>query len=293
MNDYLSFIVISILVLLGNVHSTMLFAQTEDPHKTGNVPITFYGKVIDQNNQPVPDVRVEVRILEGYEKSPGEYKQKVDNTSLVTDVGGQFVLDNVNGSYIEFNSIAKDGYQLSPRQTKANYLYYPSKFHPDVNNPVVFKMWKQTGAEPLAHSAWQGNVTPDGTLMAFDLLDGKKAKDGNLQITCTRVPLDILPREHKRYDYSFRIDVLGGGVLPTEDEFTYLAPEGGYVPSITIGAKADDPKWIGNVKQEFYIRTADGHYGRLSVDWYADLTSPTHFEWDCSINPSGSRNLER
>jgi len=29
------------------------------------------------------------------------------------------------------------------------------------------------------------------------------------------------------------------------------------------------------------------------VDWYAAQNAPNHFEWDCSINPSGSRNLER
>jgi hypothetical protein len=75
--------------------------------------------------------------------------------------------------------------------------------------------------------------------------------------------------------------------------WAYVAPESRYSPTLNIGQKADATNWVGKVKQEFYIKTAEGHYGRLSVDWYTPQTTPTHFEWDCSINPSGSRNLER
>lgn len=100
-----------------------LIAQTEDPHKTGNVPITFYGKVVDQSNQPVAGVKVEVGILVGYLKSPQEYDQKLDAASLVTDAAGHFVLEDVKGSSIQFNSITKDGYKLSPKQVKQTYLY--------------------------------------------------------------------------------------------------------------------------------------------------------------------------
>jgi len=43
-----------------------LMAQAEDPHVTGNVPIAFYGKVVDQNNQPVSDVKVRLEVRVGY-----------------------------------------------------------------------------------------------------------------------------------------------------------------------------------------------------------------------------------
>jgi hypothetical protein len=273
--------------------SAALSAQTIDPRKTGNVPIAFYGKVIDQSNQPVAGVDVRLEIHFGYLTSPTSGEVRSKPVSLTTDTNGIFVLTGENGSYVQFLTIEKEGYKLLPKQEKMGFMYYPKPPNLGVNNPVVFKMWKQRGAEPLIASGWHGNVTCDGVPLIFDLRNGKLAKDGNLRITCTRVPLQIVPREHKRYDYSFQIAMLGGGIQTTEDEFTYLAPEGGYAPSITLGAKADNTKWVGNVKQEFYIKTVDGHYGRLSVDWYADLSSPTHFEWDSSINPSGSRNLER
>jgi hypothetical protein len=268
-------------------------AQVEDPHITGNVPITFYGRVIDQNNQPVPGVKIWLQFRVGYFTSPTTGKERWIPVSLTTDPNGNFVLDGVKGGFVQFSSIEKEGYKLLPAQVKAGFMYYPRQFQADPNNPIIFKMWKTRGAEPLIGSSWHGNVHCDGTLLTFDLHSGKLTKDGGLQITCTRVPLDIVPRDHRPYDYELKIAVAGGGIQTTEDEFTYFAPESGYLPAITLGAKSGDPKWTGNVRQEFYIKTADGHYGRLSVEWYAELSFPTHFEWDCSINPSGSRNLER
>jgi len=270
-----------------------LMAQLEDPHVTGNVPITFYGKVVDQSNQAVAGVKVRAEVRLGYFASPTIGKERWDPISIETDVAGKFGVSNVSGGFLQFTAIEKDGYEVSPKQAKAGFMYYPDHFQADPNSPVVFKMWKKQGAEPLVGSAWHGNVRCDGTLNAYDLASGKPAKGGNLEITCMRTPLDIVPRENKPYDYELKISVISGGIQMTEDEFTYIAPEGGYVPTLTLGAKAGDPKWSGNVKQEFYFKTDEGHYGKLSLEWYAYQTSPTHLEWACSINPSGSRNLER
>jgi hypothetical protein len=198
-----------------------LTAQVEDPHVTGNVPITFYGKVVDQNNQPVSDVKVRLEVRVGYFTSPTTGKERWDPVFLETDTNGNFVLDSVKGGFVQFTSIEKEGYKLLPAQVKAGFMYYPRQFHADPTNPVVFKMWKKQGAEPLVGSVWHGNVPCDGTVMTFDLLTGKRVKDGNLQIACTRVPLNIIPRENKRYDYSLQIAVLGGSIQPTEDDFTY------------------------------------------------------------------------
>ncbi len=293
MNDYPITMKAFITVFTICLFRASLTAQIEDPHITGNVPITFYGRVVDQNNHPVPGVKVRLEVRVGYFTSPTTGRERWDPVSLETDADGNFVLSNTNGSFIQFTSIGKDGYKLLPKQVKEGYMYYPKGLHTDPAKPIVFKMWKKAGAEALVGAAWSGKVACDGTLMTFDLLNGKRAKEGNLQIACTRVPLDIIPRENKRYDYSLQIAVLGGGIQQTEDDFTYLAPEGGYSPKLNVGQKANGTDWIGKVQQEFYIKTAEGHYGRLSVDWYTWQAAPTHFEWDCSINPSGSRNLER
>jgi hypothetical protein len=89
------------------------------------------------------------------------------------------------------------------------------------------------------------------------------------------------------------VKIHDGQIRATDDEFMYLASENGYVASVAVKQVASDPNWNGNAKQDFYFRTADGHYGCLTVNWYNWQTSPTVLEWNCHINPTGSRNLER
>jgi len=212
---------------------------------------------------------------------------------LETDADGNFVL-NTNGGFVQLTTIEKDGYKLLPRQVKEGFMYFPAQFHPDSNNPVVFKMWKKRGAESLLGSAWHGKVACDGTPIAFDLLNGKQTEVGNLRITCTLTPTDAKWGNQVLSDYKLQIEIGGGAIQRTSDDFTYLAPESGYLPTVTIEEKAADPNHRNpELEQEFYIKTADGHYGRLSIDWAAWQKPPTHLKWDCSINPSGSRNLER
>jgi hypothetical protein len=279
-------------LLLFSLLPTYLKAQTEDPRLLGNAPITFYGKVVDENNQPVAGVQVHAEIMLGYWISPTVGGQKFDHISLTTDADGKFIVDNLKGTSIRFNEIEKDGYQLSSKVGKPTYLYYPVKVHPDPERPEVFRMWKKRGAERLINSSWDHKVSCDGTPNRFDLFHGTRNVNGNLEIVCLRTPLRS-PPGNAPFDYSFEIKVIGGGIQPTDDEFTYLAPESGYGSRFIEAKKAGDPGWRGRLTQAFYIRMEDGHYGTLLVDWYAAQNSPTHLDWDCSINPSGSRNLER
>ena len=62
-----------------------------------------------------------------------------------------------------------------------------------------------------------------------------------------------------------------------------------------VGQIADDPKWDRNtpIPKEYYIKTPDGHFGNLRVEWDVAGQSPTILRWECWLNLSGSRNLER
>ncbi len=269
-------------------------AQTDESRKAGNVPIHFFGKVVDQDGLPIKDAKVTLEETVGHLKSPTSGYQTYDKIVLQTGENGMFVLNDTQGTLLEITSIQKADYELSKKADRFfAYNQGTAIFHPDPGNPVVFTMWKRRGNEPLIQSGWDHNVECDGTTNLFALSTGQANARGDLRIVCLRSPLKRIPREGKKFDYTFEISVLGGGIQPTRDEFTYLAPENGYQPSITISQQADDPDWHGRVKQEFYLKTAEGHYGRIGVDWYASQQNPTHLDWNCSINPSGSRNLER
>jgi hypothetical protein len=272
-----------------------LVAQQDERHTTGNVPIEFYGKVIDQDGNPLASAKVAFELQVGHMTSETKGYVSRNRITLQTDQSGQFSINGTKGIHLILQSVEEPGCELS-KKTERWFSYNESGaiFHPDPSKPVIFKMWKKAGKEPLVGSHWRGKVVCDSTLVSFGLLNGKPSQDGDLQIVCTLTPTDKKVGNHTLSDYGFQITIVGGGVQQTGDEFTYLAPENGYLPTVTIHEEAADANHRNpELEQEFYIKTADGHYGRLSIDWSAWQKPPTYFEWDCSINPSGSRNLER
>jgi hypothetical protein len=263
-----------------------VIAQTAEE----NVPIAFYGKVVDQNKLPVTGAAVKLKVVTSHFATATTEEKEYP---LETDANGSFTLTGALGASLFITSIQKPGYELS-KKAQLGFVYaLTGSYHPDPANPVVIRMWRIAGKEPLVGSAWHGKVACDGTTNRFDLYTGKPSADGNFEIMCKRVPVASAPHGHGEFNLTFEVAVLGGGIQPTEDEFTYRSPETGYRPTFTLDQKADAPKWRPNVNQEFYIKTSDGRFGRLHVDWEAWQTPPTHFEWDCSINPAGSGNLER
>jgi hypothetical protein len=110
------------------------------------------------------------------------------------------------------------------------------------------------------------------------------------------MPLNLPPADTEPFTWKAQIKIIGGGIQPANDEFTYLAPESDYLPALAYGQTQDDPNWDRQMPmpKKYYVKTSDGHYGNLSLEWdRAFWKSPTILKWDCSINPSGSRNLER
>jgi hypothetical protein len=262
-------------------------------HKIENVPISFYGKVVDQEGKPVIGAKVSFDFIISH---MAENRTETTPMIMQTDQDGRFLMTGVTGYGIDKVSIEKEGYELSPKTSTGYVFGFNPDYKPNPNNPMVFKMWKKRGKEPLVGSAWHGKVACDGAAHRFDLSNGHPSADGNFEITCLRTPVNLPPANIKPYTYKFQITVIGGGIQATDDEFTYLAPETGYSPTLTYGQTADDPKWDRRtpIPKEYYIKTANGHYGRLSADWdVAFWQSPMILKWDCSINPSGSRNLER
>jgi hypothetical protein len=258
-----------------------------------NAWINFYGKVVDQNNQPVTGAVVKLVIAaDPSEDNVPEEKEYTTETSG----DGKFSLIGAVGRAMQILSVAKPGYDLS-KKAKLGYAYLLSSdiHHPDAKAPVIFKMWKSVGKERLVHTAWHGKVVCDGITHRYDLSTGVPSTNGVLEITCSRVPINLPPANVKPFSYNLQIAMADGGIQATDDEFTYLAPSDGYLPSFSVGQIANDRKWDRNtpLPKEYYIKTTDGHFGRLRVEWDLAGQSPTRINWDCFINPSGSRNLER
>lgn len=127
--------------------------QEYERRKACNVPVTFYGKIVDQLGEPVTGAVVHVRIG-GYEEDVKKlFVERGSSTKEVvlertTDSQGRFQVSGVKGYVLRLRSIESEGY-ISPETFKSYSYMDDSKhlhpFRPDRLKPEVYKLWKKQG----------------------------------------------------------------------------------------------------------------------------------------------------
>jgi hypothetical protein len=254
-----------------------------------NVPIDFYGKIIDQNGDPVVGAEIEYGIA-GYSVT-----KVIDVTTgfAISSSEGIFEINNENGEKLFIREIKKKNYTYYVTQNpKSSFDYWAygssSRFVPNENEPIVFYVRKQ---EELAFTL------KSDRLMSKDLDFGKvfygSLKDGR-----------VWPNDHPRFNFQrdfemvvqrregqdplLTITMLGenaGVILSTET--VYEAPANGYNSSLEIICE-DDEKYV------FFMRNKEGLYAK--IEGYFSTMEPDHSlvrtditSW---LNPYGDRNLE-
>jgi hypothetical protein len=191
-----------------------------------DVPIVFYGKLEDQFGSPVAGAQItgSVRIYNGVGSGAERF-------SVASDANGFFQLKGGNGESLGVMP-RKDGYVLAATNTEFKYSYfYPDSRHtPDPNNPVVIKMRKLQGAEPLVGISKEYKLPFTGSALFFDLLTGKVSDSGgDLRVVVTRASGPISQQVHG--DWSIELVPVEGGIMETEFHLarvTFEAPADGY-----------------------------------------------------------------
>jgi len=259
-----------------------------------NQPIEFYGLVIDQDERPLSGVKIVLSAMHAIEALPGVRGSHSEEIVRVTDSTGRFSLTGASGNDVSVKSIELPGYELSPK-TKRGFSYYGTQdiHKPEAQAPVVFHMWKLVGAERLITTDKFYGVVPDGRSYAIDVLKAKKVEGGStgdFKVSMKR-PAQIAAGS--KYDWSCLIDGIGGGVIETQDEFMYRAPETGYQSRYEVNVSASDAQWSDRVQRRLYLKSRDGKvYARLEVEILSSYQDNAVFSVKYYANPSGSRNLE-
>ena len=270
-------------------------AEVRDVIKGANQPISFYGKVVDQDGIPLPGVKVRLNIKHTQEPLPGASRDVIKYLNLTTDDQGLFGVGNDKGSLLMVESLTKAGYE-APYVGNRPFWYAPPManmiYTSDRQKPEIFRMWKLAGAEPLLRKGIGVGIPYDGSTVIFNLQSGREVKSGgDVKVTLLRTPLQI-KRGQEKYDWTATIEAVDGGVIASSDEFMYRAPESGYESKITITTSAKDAKWSASKSVSFYLKSR-GSYARVTADFTTDYDKPkTGFRITAFINPSGSRNLE-
>ncbi len=262
-----------------------------------NVPIKFWGKVMDQDNQPLEGAKISGGVMHGYITISGEGSSKDVKYTVHTDVNGNFTIEGMKGFILGIDEVQKEGYELSKQATTSFSfgVQSPNPFVPDANQPVVFRMWKKGSFEPLVAKNGDFGIPYDGTSVVVDLISGKKTNDGkgDIRVTLTRNPLQIKVGQ-KNFEWHATIEAVDGGIIESVDEFMNRAPVEGYQSKIEKRMLADDPKWCRSWSVDFYLKSRGGQcYGRVNADLFTDSErSTTGFYFKSFLNPAGSRNLE-
>jgi hypothetical protein len=251
----------------------------------GKQPINFYGRVLDESNNPVSGASIS---FSWRNLSPNEH-----DVSVASDGNGFFSLISQTGNRLEV-TVGKEGYYSSGNARYSAYEYANPAlglFAPDPNNPVIFRLRKKGVGADLIHGVKLLGSRIDGTISYVDLTDGKNklTPPGDLTVQFIRSPKNA----DRKFDWSFTLGAVDGGLIESTNEFMFLAPEEGYQSTFQISHAATDPNWIEQEKHKFYVKSQDGkHYARIEINIIPDYGKNAAYDLKWDLNPNGSRNLE-
>jgi hypothetical protein len=258
-----------------------------------DVPIDFYGKLEDQFGSAVEsaEIRGSIRVVAGV-------RQGTEWLTSRSDANGLF---QFHGKGQDISIVpSKDGYALASLNGGGNYSMLTSpeeRAHPDPANPVVIKMWKLHGAEPLVTLNERFKLRYTSEPIYIDVLTGTLVSSGgDVKLTVNRSPGII--SGHNRLDWGIQIEAVEGGLMNSDgqEKVTYSAPEGGYQPSMTFTFSTNAPyKWFGGFDQGFFLKSRGGQiYAKIGLSFNIndDPDGLMNFGFRGVANTNSSRNWE-
>lgn len=258
------------------------------PVLTSN-PIKFFGRVVDQDNRPLSSVRV----IGKTGSKTGFMSEEHRTYETTTDENGDFVFKGFSGSGLGVE-LEKEGYLYKRVNRTYNFSSFTSDretHSPDPNQPEVFQMWEQSGAEPMIHYRKVFYDLPiDGTPVEVDLVEGKKVGEhGDLQVQVWCDPSN--PKSFSS-DWKAAVAIPRGGLIEESRDQAFHAPEAGYASKIdyifdgqpptsslikTYIAKIDNGRAYARVRLTIQNSGMDANFVLTVTVW---------------LNPTDSRNLE-
>ena len=246
-------------------------------------PITFYGRVIDQNGDPVPSAIVNYTAVDRFDQSGSKYQGE-------SDANGDFSINGIRGAALNVG-VRKDGYYPILDRSNASFAYgigpdSTRKEPPRENDPAIFVLQKKGVAEPLIQAkGGQIDVPRTGEPFFIDLASARPGH-GDLQLETW-----IGDSSQRRFDWRYRLSIPRGGLAQRNGQFDFEAPPNGYEPFVEVNMPANSDQWSARPTKDYFAKLPDGRYARFSIKFYAGDRNFIVFE--SYLNPKpGSRNLE-
>jgi hypothetical protein len=258
--------------------------------QSANREIRFYGKVVDQTGEPVANAEITYRYAYYPDTTLPTFSWSVRQEKTTADAHGIFQIENTEGVHLTIAEIRKSGYVVHSSQV----FQYRARtiddvaFSPDPANPVIFQAWKKGyAAKELIESSGFWGVKIDGEYHGLPI----PATDKAIKIKFEQNPEGDWENP---LDWAVHIQVEEGGIAPTEDVFTYEAPQSGYQSKWSWRAEKHGDRWPVDTRQNFYFQTGNGGvFGRMEVRFipYYGEKNQGVIDVKYVLNPTGSRNL--
>ena len=264
--------------------------------------ISFFGKVVDQNNTPVAGASVRLHIIHfspDMEKLFGASKA----LECTTDGHGLFSVEQKTGRSLYVDSIAKEGYEGSALLNTRRSFQYSTRgdqkpFVADRKSPVIFQLRKQGGASfCLAVNYWdcQVSMKESGNPKGYDFIRQEPLRDlakpvlNGEALVCDLQVKAMLNTNDATWAVVMSPGNTSGGILVSE-QLLYEAPDTGYQPDYTF--TPEDRKPV-NAKY-VYLKSRDpAIYTRLEIEQINANKQFFRLSGKTVTNPYGDRNLEQ
>ena len=248
-------------------------------------PITFYGKVVDENGNAVEHAKVQISIHDHLYGG----NSKIEKT---TDPKGCF---EVSGQGLGLGvMVSKVGYYTFEK-SRGSFGYArgagTGRPHADRNDPAIFILRQMGATEPLIEIANRDiSIPTDGRVIKLSLKTGRSVPSGSGDIQ-VQTSAGATVGSSPPYDWTCRISVPNGGLKARTEPFDFQAPAEGYQSFDQINMPATlGQKWRSQVERNYFVINGDGNYARLNL---TITVGRQRFVTVASyLNPSGSRNLE-
>ncbi len=258
-----------------------------------DMEIVYYGKVLDQFDNPLSGIPVKytVQVNDGV-------REGIKNYETRTDALGSFVIQGHTGKSLSVRP-EKPGYSLIATNGGAIYSHlWPSEQRhvADPDRPVIMRLWKRQGSQPLASvdATIRVPFAERVRLNLFPLAVTNSGGDVELRI---QRGTDVLSRE-KPGDWAVEVNAINGGLIEADlaaFQYSFEAPSNGYSPSWHSGKKADDRYWSTGIKGILFCKARGGElYGKFHFGFTMNEKpeSPMTIMVRGVANTNGSRNWE-
>jgi len=258
-------------------------------HFAAGPRITFHGRVIDADEKGIPGATIEYEIQQGSIPSfvfPFAFNPR-SRGSVESDDDGNFRIKG-RGYTLTVRELREQGFRSAQRNSVTfGYHGNPEPYRSSPDNPALFLMKR------------------DGDIGARQVLDKTLSfrwNQGAVEIPVPEVgTLVILPeRNHdavnkiRDFDWQVSVSLRNGTLAPMSEGEPPIAPLGGYLPEIHTGGKSGDSSWWGTLRTNYFFRTAEGKYGRIHLNIYADRPDLGANGFISAVyNESGSRDVDK